>query len=259
MFVRRNRLLGVVVITMLAAIAGIVYRANLPANTNEVRSSGTQSQEKFRTTMSTPNTDNQLTSMSNSELLVAADRRRAGSVLAGGDLKIALQHLGKVGELRLKATSGDLTAVSILLDVASLCAGGTHDLTGKFDLHACMRSFGVRNSREMDRIIADLVGQLANAGFSAAQLEFSQRVMVMVDDGRLNKESTLDVDLISRAQAYLVSLAESGSAESAFSLAQAYMKGTFGSRERQLGIRYAQLARQRDPVRFENVELMLGI
>lgn len=187
------------------------------------------------------------------------ERRRAGTILAGDDLKAALRNIINVHTLRKDASQGNLSAVALLLDIAELCSGGTQDLTGKYDFKACLKSFGVSDGREMDHVVLELVGQLANAGYSGAQLEYSQRVLILIEDGRLNSKNGLDADNVSRAQGYLVKLAEAGNAEGAFRLAQAYLKGSFGSRDVGLGIKYAQRAQLYDPIRFENVKQMLGV
>jgi hypothetical protein len=257
--VGRSTILAVVIVLLLAVVAGTTHRQQSDTTAREKQTVSARVLGSPTSTMSPSNTNFRISPVENSELHIAAKRRHVGAVLPERDLSNALQNLGKVNELRSSATRGDLAAVSLLLDIAGLCAGGTQDLTGRFDLRSCMRSFGVTNSKDMDRVIVDLVGQLANSGIAVAQLEFSQRVLVMFEDGRLSKDAVADTDLVSRAQGYLVNLAESGGAEGAFCLAQAYLKGMLGSGERQLGIKYAQLARQRDPVRFANVEQMLGI
>lgn len=248
-----------VIVAILAVVAWTGHRPLSDATAGAEKTVTTLEQGPLISTMAPSNTNLTVASIGSGELVIAAERRHAGAVLTGQELSNALQNLGKVDELRSRATRGDLAAISLLLDIAGLCAGGTQDLTGKFDFRSCLRSFGVSNTKDMDRVIVDLVGQQANAGYPAAQLEFSQRVVTMVEDGRLSRDAAADIDLISRAQGYLVNLAEKGGAEGAFCLAQAYLKGTFGARETQLGIKYAQIARQRDPARFANVEQMLGI
>lgn len=257
--VGRNTMISAAIVAMFAVVAWMGHRPLSDATAGAEKTVSTREQGPPISTMPPSNINHRVASMGSSELVIAAERRHAGAVLTGKELSNALQNLGKVDELRSRATRGDLAATSLLLDIAGLCAGGTHDLTGKFDFRSCLRSFGVNNSKDMDRVIVDLAGQLASAGYPVAQLEFSQRVAIMVEDGRLSKDAVADIDLVSRAQSYLVNLAESGGAEGAFCLAQAYIKGTFGARETQLGIKYAQLARQRDPARFANVEQMLGI
>ena len=189
------------------------------------------------------------------EVVNALERRRKDGV----DLKVALAHINDIAALRSRASHGDLIATTQLINVAEMCAGGTVDLSGKNDFSACRAALGVKNSGEMERLLVGLVGQLARAGYVNAKLEFAQRILIMIEEGRLSAAVDADADNISRSKAFLVELAEAGDAEGAFRLAQAYLKGVLFEQNSELGLRYAYLARERDPERFQNVELMLGI
>jgi TPR repeat protein len=193
---------------------------------------------------------------SSDEVSKVLQRRRKGEV----DLTTAVANIDKVSSLRASASHGDLIATAQLLEVASMCGGGAVDLSGKNDFSACRAALGVQNSLEMERLTLGLIRQLASAGYEDAKLEFAQRVLIVVEERRLNNNAlVVDADQISRAKAFLIELADAGVAEGAFRLAQIYLKGVSVDQDKQLGLKYAQLARQRDPERFENVELMLGI